>query len=271
MGTSTEWQLAQNAAEQYEKVLVPSILGPAAEALVEWVSWHPGQTVVDIGCGTGVAARSAARKVGRSGRVIGVDVNPGMIGVARSLPAVDGPFIEWHEGSAYQLPLDDGTCDVALCAQTLQFLADRSAAVAESLRVLVSGGRLAVSVWSPLAGSPYFHALVDAVTTHLGADTVAGLRAAFNLSDPDEIRSLLANAGFKDVEVSAHRIEMDLPDPREFVPAHVSAIPMSAGFAAAPPDARAAVVRDVARAMGLYVKDAGVCVPFTMYVATAIA
>ena len=102
MATSKLWQLARDAAERYERILVPAILGPAARSLVEWVDMRDGERVADIGCGTGAATRLAAEKVGSSGRVAGVDVNAGMIDVAQSVAPVRGAAIEWFENSAYQ-------------------------------------------------------------------------------------------------------------------------------------------------------------------------
>jgi ubiquinone/menaquinone biosynthesis C-methylase UbiE len=183
MATSKQWQLAQDAAERYERIVVPAILGPAARSLVEWSDLRDGERVVDIGCGTGAATQFAAEKVGASGRVAGVDVNAGMIDVAKSVPPVQGAVIEWFQNSAYQLPFTEGEFDVALCAQTLQFLEDRPRALTEMHRILKPGGRIAVSLWSDIQKSPYFHAMVQAITKNIGAETAAGLRAAFGLSD----------------------------------------------------------------------------------------
>lgn len=64
METSTQWQLAQDAAQRYEQILDPAMLGPAARARVEWSDVQSGQAVLDVGCGTGAAARFAAENGG---------------------------------------------------------------------------------------------------------------------------------------------------------------------------------------------------------------
>lgn len=262
MTTSTQWQLARDAAERYERILVPAILGPAARTLAEWSDLQTGEAVLDVGCGTGAAVRFAAEKVGRSGRVAGVDVNAGMIAVAKSLPAVQGAVIEWFENTAYQLPFTEGEFDVALCAQTLQFLEDRPRASAEMYRILKIGGRATISLWCDIQESPYFHALVQAVTNHISAETAAGLRAAFSLSDSDTIRAVLAGVGFRDVKATVKELDLELPKPQDFVPLHVSATPMSTGFHAASEEARRAVVHDVSEHLARYETSEGIRVPF---------
>src|SRR5690606_11648261 len=135
---------------RYQEVLVPTILGPFAQALVEAVDIAAGDAVADIGCGTGAAARPAALRAGASGRVIGLEINDGMLAVAASLPVMGGASIEWRQCSADRLPLEDGSIDVVLCAQTLQFLPIRSPVVTQMRRVLADGGRVGVSTWCRL-------------------------------------------------------------------------------------------------------------------------
>jgi ubiquinone/menaquinone biosynthesis C-methylase UbiE len=270
MKTSTQWQLARDAAERYERILVPTILGPAARALVEWSDVQAGEAVLDVGCGTGAAARFAAEKVGPAGRVAGVDTNAGMIDVAKTQPPVLGASIDWFENSAYQLPFAESEFDVALCAQTLQFLEDRSRALVEMYRILKSGGRIAVSLWCTLQENPYFDVLVQAVTQHIGADTAVGLRAAFGLTDLHAIQILLSEAGFRMPEATAKQLDLDLPILSQFVPQHVSATPMAAGFNAAPYEKRQAVIQEVSEKLAAYETKEGVCVPFRTHVVRAI-
>lgn len=263
--TSREWQLAADAAARYEEVLVPTILGPAARVLVEEVAPLAGERVLDVGCGTGAATRFAAE---RAGGVVGVDVNPAMLACAREhLVKVPRP-VELREASALDLPFESESFDVVLCAQTLQFLADRGAAVAEMRRVVKPDGRIGVSTWSPLDRSPYFEALVEAVAEHMGSETAAGLSSAFTLSDPDALADTL-RAVTDRVDVREVRFDVELPAAADFVPRHIVATPMAAGYAQASTAARRAVVDDVAARMSPYTSNGGMTVPFRTYVAVA--
>jgi ubiquinone/menaquinone biosynthesis C-methylase UbiE len=270
MAITTEWQLAREAAERYEQILVPAILGPAAKALVDWSALKEGEIVLDVGSGTGAAARFAAEQVGSSGRVIGIDSNPGMVEVAKSLPPVQGAVIDWHEESAYGLPMKDQTVDMVLCAQTLQFLMDRPTALSEMRRVLKPGGRLAISLWRDGEENPYYHVLLDAVSKHIGEETAAGLQAIFHLSNSDAIRVLLESAGFTNIEMIVKELELELPTLTEFIPRHISATPMAAGFNAAEQAAQQAVIQEVSAQLALYESDESITIPFRVNLAKAV-
>jgi ubiquinone/menaquinone biosynthesis C-methylase UbiE len=270
MSVSTQWQLNLQAAERYEQILVPTILGPAAQALVERTPLQGGESVLDIGCGTGAAARFAAEKVGDSAQVVGIDINAGMITVAKSLPPINGLAIDWYVDSAYQLPMGDKTVDVAFCAQTLQFLDDKPAALMEINRVLKAGGRAALSMWCDIRENPYFHALVEAITRHISGQNIAmGLQAAFGLSEVNEIRSLLSEAGFKNVDIEIRRLDLEMPDLEEFVPLHISATPMAAGFYEASQTSQREVIREITNRLERYATGTGVRIPFKTYLTMA--
>lgn len=268
MATSTQWQLSRDSAERYETILVPSILGPAARALVDACTIQPGDVVVDIGCGTGAATRFAAERVGPDGRVFAVDVNPGMIDVARSLSST-GAEIDWRVASATALPLETGTANLVLLAQTLQFVPEKGAVLNEARRVLTPGGRVALSLWCELGECPYFHAVAEAVAHHIGEPTAVGLRAISSLASPDEIRPLLISSGFEQIEMHIAQLDLDLPDLTDFVPRHVSATPMAPAFAAVADVTREAIIRDISNRLSPYRTRSGVRVPFRMHVVSA--
>ena len=129
MSDQEQWQLDGSAPELYQRYLVPAITAVWAADLVDQAAPRPGERILDVACGTGVVARAAAERVGGTGRVAALDINPGMLAVARSLPAAPGPAIAWHEGSVLALPFPDAAFDVVLCQIGLQFFPDRSAAL----------------------------------------------------------------------------------------------------------------------------------------------
>ncbi len=169
MSQPERWQLGGSAPETYERYLVPAIFEPWALLLLEQAMLRPGERVLDVACGTGVVARLAAPHVGTNGQVVGLDLNPGMLAVARSLPVPQGSIIDWREGDAGSLPFAGGGFDVVFCQFGFQYFPDRQQASREVFRVLGSHGRLLASVWRALDHSPGFAAMVTALERHVSA------------------------------------------------------------------------------------------------------
>jgi ubiquinone/menaquinone biosynthesis C-methylase UbiE len=144
--------IAGTPGEIYEQHMVPAIFARWAPDIVEAAGIRAGQSVLDLACGAGAVTRLVATRVGPEGRVVGLDINPGMLAVARV--AASAPNVEWREGSALKMPLPDATFDAAVCQQGLQFFPDRSAALSEVRRVLKPGGRLALSCWRSIEHTP---------------------------------------------------------------------------------------------------------------------
>lgn len=262
MTTSTQWQLAQEAAERYQTVLTPHILGPFAKALVDFARLQAGEQVLDVGCGTGAAARYAATAVRSSGRVFGTDVNNEMLNVARALPPVQGAIVEWRKADATQLPFEDNQFDAVCAAQVVQFIPQKAAALAEMRRVVKPHGRVAVSLWCPIEESPYFDTLVRVIATHIGVETAAGLKSAFNLCQIDEIADLLETAGFAAVEIESTQLDLPLPPLAEFVPLHIHATPMTVGFSKATKPIQQAIIHEVAEQLRDYEQANQTSIPF---------
>jgi SAM-dependent methyltransferase len=113
---------------------------------VRHAALRSGEIVLDVGCGTGLDALIAARRVGPGGRVIGLDMTPAMLDGARGNAAAMGlHHVEWREGLMEALPLPDATVDVVLCNGVLNLSTRKSRALAEMRRVLRPGGRLALA------------------------------------------------------------------------------------------------------------------------------
>ena len=106
---------------------------------------HPGERVVDVGCGAGIDSLIAAKKTGPGGRVIGVDMTPAMLEKARrAAQETQLAHVEFREGYGESLPVDDGWADVVISNGVLNLMPDKDAALAEMSRVLKPGGRLQI-------------------------------------------------------------------------------------------------------------------------------
>ena len=206
MNKSEQWHVTAAAAEMYERHVARYVLGPWAPLLVEVAHLTAGERVLDVACGTGVVTRLAAQRVGVGGRVVGVDLNPGMISVARSLQVPVGAAIEWHERNALDLGLPDDSFDVVLCQQGLQFFPDKALALREMSRVLVHGGRIALSVWNSVG--IYNSAVGEALARFLGNAAAAGFLASRKVPAKEEVQRLAMEAGFSDVRVRVSRIDV---------------------------------------------------------------
>ena len=125
MTTTEDFQVSHEAAEQYEARFVPAIFAEWAPLLADITGVGPGQAVLDVACGTGIVARTVADRVTGSGRVVGVDLNGGMLAVARRVR----PDIDWRQADVADLPFPDGSFDVVLCQMALMFFPDRVGAL----------------------------------------------------------------------------------------------------------------------------------------------
>jgi ubiquinone/menaquinone biosynthesis C-methylase UbiE len=113
---------------------------------VRHAALRPGETVVDLGCGAGIDTLLAARAVGASGRVVGLDMTREMVESARRNAAAAGlDNVEIREGLIEQLPLPDASCDAVVSNGVVNLSTRKSRVLAESLRVLRPGGRVSIA------------------------------------------------------------------------------------------------------------------------------
>ena len=114
MSEQEQYQLDGSAPELYERYLVPAVTAVWAADLIERAGLQAGQRVLDVACGSGIVTRLAAAQVGETGRVAGLDINAGMLEMARSLQPDTGASIEWHHNDVVAMPFPVGAFDVAL-------------------------------------------------------------------------------------------------------------------------------------------------------------
>lgn len=187
----------RDPAEVYDELFVPALFEQWGPRIAEAAAIKPGQDVLDVGCGTGVLARAAAERMGPKGRVVGLDPNEQMLAVARRKPTA----VTWQLGRAEALPFGDASFDAVVSQFALMFFESKATAIAEMLRVLRPGGRLAIAVWDALERTPGYLVLTELLRELFGSEVAGAMRAPFALGDRHELQRLLAGAGADGIEV----------------------------------------------------------------------
>jgi ubiquinone/menaquinone biosynthesis C-methylase UbiE len=265
---ATKLQISGTPAEIYEEHMVPAIFARWAPVLVETAGVRTGERALDVACGTGAVTRLLAGRVAPTGKVVGLDINPGMLAVARR--TVPGPGVEWLESSAIKMPLPDASFDAVVCQQGLQFFPDRPAALAEMRRVLKRGGRLALACWRSIDHTPGYLVLEQVLARRIGPEKAA--LPPFSLGDAETIRGLVAGAGFREVKLRAEARMVRFRSAEHMVRAVVGGAPSMMGALTEQGEGVLdAIVAEVAEATKLYVDDEGWATPAVSHIVTAVA
>ncbi len=258
-------QSAESPAEIYEHFIVPAIFVPWLPTFLELASLRPGDRVLDVACGTGVIAREAVSQVGPEGSVVGIDINPNMLDMARVIE----PSVDWRECNAQDLPFDDEEFDVVVCQQGLQFFSERDVALREMRRVLKPGGCIALASWRDIESIPGHYALAQAIEKHVSSEAAALMSSGFRLGDADTIRTLLEESGFRDVRVHREGKTASFPSPQAFVRNIVAGSALGRAGGVIPEELMTVLIRDVEAALQPYVNNDILTFPMESHLATA--
>jgi len=203
-----------NPAETYESYMVPALFAPWAAKLIQSARIQSNDRILDVGCGTGIVARLIASNVNFHGTITGIDLSSNMLAVARAMSDQSKQNIHWYEGRVESMPYRNGSFDLVVCQEALQFFADRKLALAEIRRVLSSAGRFVFSAWQGLNRHPFYKKLHDVIQKRFG---MSGVETIFELGDSNVVRSMVTAAGFRDIEVQPVSMTARFPDPQGFI------------------------------------------------------
>jgi ubiquinone/menaquinone biosynthesis C-methylase UbiE len=186
-----------------------------ADWMVAKLDPQPGQTILELGAGTGETGFAAARRVGDSGHLISTDLPPAMVEVAkRRAEELGVGNAEFRVMDAEHIGLEDDSVDGILCRWAFMLMADPGRAMAESRRVLRPRGKLALAVMGGPRRNPWASGVAKSIV-ELGLTPPIDPKApggVFSLSDPDRLRQLLANAGFDDVRIEEMEFHLRFTD-----------------------------------------------------------
>jgi len=269
MDAGEQFQLGQRAAERYE-AFVGLFMTPFVHALIEATDVQPGDVVLDVACGTGFVTRAVAGRLGPDDRVVGTDINPAMLAIAGRAVGDTVPKVEWRQAPADDLPFDDGSFDVVLCQQGLQFVPDLPAALAEVARLLRPGGRFGTTTWASLDRSPYMAAQYHALTEALGAGATESFLGAFSMT-AERLRSAAEFAGLTMIDVQDVERPIRLPALPGTAADHLTALPWGQALVESGADALAAAAAAItSRLRSHAAADGVITVPFASLLLTAV-
>lgn len=272
--------MSENRLEFYAKKPVP----PSSH-VSGWEKWHDwqagvmrpvtdwflhatgagsGQTILDVACGSGLPAFALADRVGKTGKVVAVDVSPQMLSAARHKAAALGlANVDIREASADAIGGPDAAFDAVTCKDGLMFCPDIVVALREMRRVVKPGGRYAFSVWAEPAANPAFTTLFGPIVEIMKMPPPpADAPGPFRLAAPDELERVVRAAGFTDVALERVPITWTF----DSVAMHwevfsETAGPLERAAATLPPAELAVLKQALADAIAPFTTPAGVRIP----------
>ena len=170
---------------------------------------QPADRVLDVGCGAGQTTRDAARAAS-SGSVLGVDLSSRMLEVARRVTAAEGVTnARFEQADAQICPFPAGSFDAAISRTGTMFFGDPVAAFANIGRALRPGGRLALLTWQAVGANEWIREIAAALAAGRQLPTPPPTAPGpFALSDPDRVRGILGDAGFREVRLEPYPAPM---------------------------------------------------------------
>jgi len=269
MPETNQFHLSTNAAESYERQKVPSIFAPMADATMRAISLPKSTHVLDVACGTGVVARAVASRLAEPSKIVGADLNPAMVEIARQVVTNDKHDFEFVTAPADTMPFGDATFEFVFCQQGLQFFPDKPASLAEMRRIMRADGKLIVTCWAAIP--PFFKAVKDVLERHLGRDAANKAVAPFVWNDAAYIRSLIGAAGFDCPEPSQLNVDRKMSASAEAMREEILATPNEAALLESGEDTIELVVSEILEAVARYQDGQMLIMPQQAHLFQAVA
>jgi len=190
------WEVSSQYWNKHQ-ALIEKMFAILSHALIEDAHIGPGQTVLDVGGGSGEPSLTIAPIVGESGSVIYTDPAAGMVNSARAEAERRGlQNIRFHQCPAEQLPFSDHSFDAAVSRLSAMFFRDVLDSLREVLRVVKPGGYMAFVVWAARDVNPFFSVVTEVLDRFVPADDEdENAPGAFRFDRPGKLKKALQEAG----------------------------------------------------------------------------
>jgi len=198
MGDSETGQVSENAAKIYEEVYLPALIEEWCPLVVEAANIQTGQCVLDVACGTGALAIFVSEFIGTKGTTVGVDINEGMLNIARSKSS----SIEWFKAPAEALPFADDNFNCVVSQFGLMYFENQENAIREMMRVIQPGGSLVVVVWDKLDNNPGLAAEVHLWQQVFGEELD---EIPYQLGEKGVLENLFMSSGVTDFQITTQK------------------------------------------------------------------
>ena len=203
-------------------------LRPAQDRLIEMAELRPGDSVLDIACGTGLVTIRAARGVAPDGHVFATDISDGMLDAAREQVSDAGLHnVEYHRMGAEHLVVPADSFDVALCALGLMYVPEPAEAVRQILAALRPGGRMVLAVWGARKNCGWA-GIFPVVDARVNTDVCPMF---FHLGTGDILAEIAEQEGFEDVTLERITTELRYDSADEAVGAAFAGGPVAMAYA----------------------------------------
>jgi SAM-dependent methyltransferase len=233
-----------------------------------------GESVLEIGCGTGALTLPLAAAVGEHGRVVAVDISEPMLGAARQKVGERGLHnVTLLSGDAQLFAFEPAAFDLATSRMGVMFFADPTAAFRNIMGALKPGGRLVFACWAPLAENRHWLVSYDIALRHLGppAAPPAYEPGPLAFGDPDYIRRVLSAAGFFDIAVERAYPTIICGSPEEESQQALMMGPTARLVEEKKPDeaTRQTIAREIEAAFGAAASSGPIRLPATIFLVAA--
>jgi ubiquinone/menaquinone biosynthesis C-methylase UbiE len=197
MGDSETGQISEEAAKIYEEVYLPALFREWCPLVLDAANIASGHQVIDVACGTGALAIAVSEYVGPKGTTVGIDINEGMLNIARSKSS----SVEWLNAPAEALPFKNDHFNCVVSQFGLMYFENQEGSIREMMRVLQPGGTLVVVVWDELANNPGLSA-EEHLWQQVFDEEVS--EAPYRLGNKAALKYLFKMSGVTGIQIKTH-------------------------------------------------------------------